>query len=501
MAFDRSKILSDTSQLPSKMTKVTGNISKGASSVANMTDKMKNLTEELNPKNPVSKIVFGGVQKTTEVLNKGMHGISSAAGNLESFSESVSSKIEPVSQFAGKLNEAIKDLENCQAVFGTSSLLVNAIVDSASGHFHPRNDEKLFSQFDNQWDSWAKCVNNIFDELSGGQQKNVLEALAKDNFGNNVFALGSAVKNESAGIFGGIADFEDALHSFRGSYRNPAEAVNKIETGVKGIIRATERVANSVNNMIKTYQKGIGVTESGNPVLSYLGSLHDTKAITVLNRTLSVGVGASTLITDASALGQALTSKNPLAIYNAGKTAYDDVRNLVKNLKTGESALGKVTFRPQSTNTESLKPDNSTGTTPQQENNDDSEDSGKTDSYVCSKAKIKCTFGDKISTLTVFPDRTIWLTGEPQANISDHISMQNIAPFGKCHTTTYPATGSATASNHGHLTPMPCVPNTPFPWMNGKNDVLLKGQPALLKSSSCRCVWGGTITITFDGQK
>lgn len=122
------------------------------------------------------------------------------------------------------------------------------------------------------------------------------------------------------------------------------------------------------------------------------------------------------------------------------------------------------------------------------------------DSYVCSKAKIKCSCGDKISTLTVFPDRTIWLTGEPQANISDHVSMRNIAPFGRCHTTRYPATGSATAANHGHLTPMPCVPNTPFSWMNGKNDVLLKGQPALLKSSTCKCVWGGTISFTKDGQ-
>lgn len=122
------------------------------------------------------------------------------------------------------------------------------------------------------------------------------------------------------------------------------------------------------------------------------------------------------------------------------------------------------------------------------------------DSYVCSKAKIKCSCGDKISTLTVYPDRTIWLTGEPQANISDHISMRNIAPFGKCHTTRYPATGSATAANHGKLTPMPCIPNTPFAWMGGKDDVLLQNQPALLKSSSCKCVWGGTITITFDGQ-
>lgn len=122
------------------------------------------------------------------------------------------------------------------------------------------------------------------------------------------------------------------------------------------------------------------------------------------------------------------------------------------------------------------------------------------DSYVCSKARIKCSFGDKISTLTVFPDRTIWLTGEPQANISDHLSMRNIHPFGKCHTVAYPATGSATAANHGKLTPMPCVPNTPYPWMGGKNDVLLKGNPALLKTSRCSCIYGGIITLVSDGQ-
>lgn len=123
------------------------------------------------------------------------------------------------------------------------------------------------------------------------------------------------------------------------------------------------------------------------------------------------------------------------------------------------------------------------------------------DSYVCSKAKIRCSFGDKISTLTVFPERTIWLTGEPQANISDHISMRNIAPFGKCHTTSYPATGSATAAAHGKLTPMPCIPGTHFPWLNGKNDVILQGQPALLMSSCCKCIYGGTITFVKDGQE
>lgn len=122
------------------------------------------------------------------------------------------------------------------------------------------------------------------------------------------------------------------------------------------------------------------------------------------------------------------------------------------------------------------------------------------DSYVTSKATIKCSCGDKCAKLTVYPDRTVFLTEKPMANISDHVSMYNIAPFGKCHTVAYPPTGSATAANHGHLTPMPCVPGTVSEWINGKSDYIVKGKPALLKSSYCRCQWGGVITITDDGQ-
>ncbi len=122
------------------------------------------------------------------------------------------------------------------------------------------------------------------------------------------------------------------------------------------------------------------------------------------------------------------------------------------------------------------------------------------DSYVTSKAVLKCTFGSKTSNLTVLPSRTVNLTGKPDANVSDHIPMTNIAPFGKCRTVCFPPTGAATAANHGRLTPMPCVPGTVSEWMNGKNDYLIKGKPALLKSSICRCQWGGVISIVSDGQ-
>lgn len=122
------------------------------------------------------------------------------------------------------------------------------------------------------------------------------------------------------------------------------------------------------------------------------------------------------------------------------------------------------------------------------------------DSYVCSGATMKCSMGTNQAKLTVLPSRTVFLTGQPMANISDHLSMVNLAPFGRCRSLGFPATASATAANHGSLTPMPCMHNTPFPWMGGKNDYIIKGNPALLKSSTCQCMWGGTISITDDGQ-
>lgn len=122
------------------------------------------------------------------------------------------------------------------------------------------------------------------------------------------------------------------------------------------------------------------------------------------------------------------------------------------------------------------------------------------DSYVCSGAMMKCTMGTTPARLTVLPIRTVFLTGQPMANISDHQTMVNLAPFGLCRSLGFPATASATAAALGTLTPMPCMHNTPFPWMGGKNDYIVKGEPALLKSSTCSCMWGGTISITDDGQ-
>lgn len=479
-ASDIKRGLDQVVGLPKKITDITDNISKGASSLAKMTDRIEKAVTKAWPKNPVKSVVLN-----TKIEN--------LANSIKSHGEELANKITPISNAADKISKSSDCLKECQAVLKSSSILVDAIVDTASGHFHPRNNEQVFNSFDNQWDSWAKNTNDIFNRLSPDSQTNVLESFAKNNFGNEIFYLGSAIKNNSSGIFGGIADFEDALHQFRGGFHDPVEAAKKIEAGVKGIIRATERVADSINNMIKTYQKGVNGIDKGNPVLSYIGSLHDKPAVFALNKVLTVGVATTVLASDLNDLKAAVNSKNPLAIYSTGKNSYDYIKTVAEKLETGTEAVKNT---PVSKNYEKK----SKGKGLSNSEIDEKEKKKSDDSYVCSTAKIQCSFGDAIATLTVLPDRTVWLTGQPQANISDHLSMVNIAPFGKCRSVAYPPTGSATATNHGKLTPMPCVPNTPYPWMGGKNDVLIKGKPALLNTSKCRCHCGGIITIIFDGQ-
>ncbi len=119
--------------------------------------------------------------------------------------------------------------------------------------------------------------------------------------------------------------------------------------------------------------------------------------------------------------------------------------------------------------------------------------------YVCTGATLKCTMGTSCSRLKATP-KNVSLTGKDQANIADYVSMKNILGFGRCRSLGYPPTASATAANHGKLTPMPCVPGTCPKWKAIDKDSLLCGEPALLKPATLRCMYGGTISIVNPGQ-
>ena len=112
---------------------------------------------------------------------------------------------------------------------------------------------------------------------------------------------------------------------------------------------------------------------------------------------------------------------------------------------------------------------------------------------------MKCTMGTSTAKLKATP-KNVSLVGKDQANIADFVSMVNVPGFGRCRSLAYPPTAAATAANHGHLTPMPCVPGTcPF-WSAVDRNSLVCGQPALLKAATLKCTFGGTISIVSPGQ-
>jgi len=123
---------------------------------------------------------------------------------------------------------------------------------------------------------------------------------------------------------------------------------------------------------------------------------------------------------------------------------------------------------------------------------------------VCMGAMMQCSFGMAPSSLVVIPAapsmKMTFTNQMPDANIMDHVPMMNIMPFGMCMSPTNPTVAAATAAALGVLTPMPCIPNTPAPWVTGAPTVLLGNMPTLDNVSTLMCIWGGVIQFTSPGE-
>ena len=118
---------------------------------------------------------------------------------------------------------------------------------------------------------------------------------------------------------------------------------------------------------------------------------------------------------------------------------------------------------------------------------------------VCMGAMLQCSFGAAPSSLVVLPANKT-LTGTPAANIMDNKPMVNIMPFAMCSSMANPTVAAATAAALGALTPMPCVPVIPAPWVPGAPTVLIGNMPALDNNCKLTCAYGGMIQITNPGQ-
>jgi len=104
--------------------------------------------------------------------------------------------------------------------------------------------------------------------------------------------------------------------------------------------------------------------------------------------------------------------------------------------------------------------------------------------YVVRGAEISCSEGSDPGVLNLPLSHGIYIKEQPVMNIADVIPLANVGRCGFCKL-------------DGAL----CVPVTFMnKWTQGKEDVLVEGEAALLSRSELTCNKGGTIKIDMDGQ-
>jgi uncharacterized protein DUF4280 len=118
---------------------------------------------------------------------------------------------------------------------------------------------------------------------------------------------------------------------------------------------------------------------------------------------------------------------------------------------------------------------------------------------VTAGTTMTCTMGAAPATLVV-PTPVVSAT-TPVATIADTVPTTNIPTFGMCMSPGNPQVAAATTAADGVLTPQPCVPATGAPWTPGSVSAQIGGIPCVLMTSTCQCMWGGTITVVAPEQQ
>lgn len=112
-------------------------------------------------------------------------------------------------------------------------------------------------------------------------------------------------------------------------------------------------------------------------------------------------------------------------------------------------------------------------------------------SYVVRGAVLKCSQGSQLGVLNLPTCHGVYIKDQPLLNVADTACGANISEigaFGVCK-----------------LTWNVCKPEiaSGLKWTDGKEDVLIEGEPALLSKSKLVCSCknsGGIISIENDGQ-
>ena len=119
---------------------------------------------------------------------------------------------------------------------------------------------------------------------------------------------------------------------------------------------------------------------------------------------------------------------------------------------------------------------------------------------VVGGAVTRCSLGTAPGRLNI-PPSGVTVGPSPVATVADSRPFSNVTPFDLCRSPENPAVAAAGAATLGVVRPMPCTPAIIGPWQPGSRIVQFGGRPALTDVSTCRCAYGGVISVVAPGQQ
>lgn len=139
--------------------------------------------------------------------------------------------------------------------------------DLSQGHVSTQEASKAVNDINDTWDKFAKNCDERFGVDLGSNAVQV--------FGQDTFDTFGGIKNGAATGMGSVAHFFNATDSFKGSWRNPEQARQKLETGLREISDGIKDLGTTLKNVSRT-GKAIGNMLSGaagHPMLNTLGGV------------------------------------------------------------------------------------------------------------------------------------------------------------------------------------------------------------------------------------
>jgi hypothetical protein len=152
-------------------------------------------------------------------------------------------------------------------------------------------------------------------------------------------------------------------------------------------------------------------------------------------------------------------------------------------------------------------------------------------SYIVHTAMVLCDKAGRQSNVVLTQSHGEFIHGMPQLNVGDNIPFKNILTFGICRSPENPTVQQAAAkviadvkeeTEKGFFDKVmdlisaepsdevgkdlaaqcagACMMMFETEWIDGKEDVLVDGKPALLGRCKLQCIYGGVITLYTSGQ-